>query len=238
MAVSTLRYHAKTAKLYAATHGRSAWSIQFTPGVSAVPAMLTFTTKPGMNPAPQTLTVVNADHFGSTLQFTAAVAAAGTWASLTPATGSTIGSAGQPLSVSVAVGAMGIGEYDTSITVTGMGATPASVTVPVHLSVTMTGIAPDAGVGNDASVRPDGGTTTTGAGGATGAGGCDRRGWRRRHGRRLDGGPERRARAPGRQRAARRPAAPRPAVPRRPVTTRVAAAASPAMCPPRARSSV
>jgi MYXO-CTERM domain-containing protein len=176
VAVSTLRYHAKTAKLFAATHGRSAWSIQFTPGVSAVPPMLTFTTKPGVNPAPQTLTVVNADHFGSTLQFTAAVAAAGTWASLNPTTGSTIGSAGQPLTVSVAVGAMGIGEYDTSITVTGMGANPASLVVPVHLSVTMSGIAPDAGVVSDAGPRPDGGTTgaggSTGAGGATGTGGA------------------------------------------------------------------
>jgi MYXO-CTERM domain-containing protein len=169
VAVSTLRYYAKGTKLYAATHGRSAWSIQFTPGVTAVPAMLTFTTKPGVNPAPQTLTVVNADHFGTTLQFNTAVAAAGAWASLNPTMGSTLGATGMPLTVSVTVGTMGIGEYDTSITVTGTGATPAMATVPVHLSITSTGIPPDAG--SDASVGSDGGMTTTGGAGATGAGG-------------------------------------------------------------------
>jgi photosystem II stability/assembly factor-like uncharacterized protein len=176
VAVSTVRYYAKGSKLYAATHGRSAWSIQFTPGVTAVPAMLSFVTKPGVNPAPQTLTVVNADHFGTTLQFSADVAAMGTWASLNPTSGSALGAVGQPLSVAVAVGTMGIGEYDTSITVTGMGgATPATLAVPVHLSITMSGMAPDAG--SDASVAPDGGTTTggagaTGGGGSTGAGGA------------------------------------------------------------------
>ena len=129
--------------------------------------MLHFTTKPGVNPAPQTFNVINGDTFGSTLNFTAAVATAGTWASLNPGTGKTLGSVGQPITVSVAVGAMGIGEYDTSITVTGMNTMPATVTLPVHLSVTASGIVPDAG--SDASSGPDGGPA--GTGGAMGAGG-------------------------------------------------------------------
>jgi MYXO-CTERM domain-containing protein len=82
---------------------------------------------------------------------------------------------------------MSIGEYDSAITVSAMNATPASITVPVHLSVTMSGIAPDAGgVGPapDGSVGAGGGsgtgaggssigagTTTGSVGGATGSGG-------------------------------------------------------------------
>jgi len=169
VAVTTLRYNDKTARLYAATHGRSAWSLQLAPSVTTVPSALTFTTRPGVNPAPQTLTVVNGDNFGSTLQFTAAVAAAGTWAALNPLSGQTIGATGQPLTVTVSVGAMGIGEYDTSIAVTGMNATPPTVTVPVHLSVTASGLSPDAG--SDASVGSDGAASTTGAAGSTGSGG-------------------------------------------------------------------
>ncbi len=164
VAVTALRYYEKTSKLYAATHGRSAWSIQFAPSLLAAPSALQFVAKPGQNPMPQTVTVNNGDTFGTTLQFTAA-AAGGAWLSVNPGTGKVLGAVGQPLAVTVDAAGVALGEYDATINLSAMNATPASVSVPVHLSITPTGILPDAG--SDGTSTGTGGSTS----GSTGSGG-------------------------------------------------------------------
>jgi photosystem II stability/assembly factor-like uncharacterized protein len=176
VAVFSLQYH-KTGKLFASTHGRSAWSLTFGPALVPSPASLVFFAKPGQMPAAQTLTVSNADPMGSTLMFTAAPNGAA-WLSVTPTSGSAVGGmAGVPLSVSVNTAGIGLGDYMGTIALSAPNASPTMVSVPVQLHVTDTGMPPsDAGAdvvrsdaGADASAGGAAGSPTTTGGGQAGA---------------------------------------------------------------------
>jgi len=190
VSVFSLQYH-KAGKLFASTHGRSAWSITFGPSLVPSPGSFAFFAKPGQTPAAQTLTVSNGDPAGSTLNFTAAATGAA-WLSVNPTSGSAVGgAAGQALMVAVNTAGLGLGDYMGSITLSAPNASPTSVTVPVQLHITDTGAPPsDAGGGaggsgaDDAGADSSGpaagtggsggqtGATTVGAGGSTSSGGA------------------------------------------------------------------
>jgi photosystem II stability/assembly factor-like uncharacterized protein len=180
VAVFSLQYH-KSGKLFASTHGRSAWSLTFAPSIVPSPSSLAFFARPGQTPPAQTLTVSNGDPTGSTLNFTAAATGAA-WLSVTPGMGTAVGgAAGMALNVAASTTGLGLGDYMGSITLAAPNASPMSVTVPVVLHITDSGMPPsdagsDAGPGKgDASADGSatggsGGAATGGSGGATGGG--------------------------------------------------------------------
>jgi len=185
VAVFSLQFHAKAGKLFASTHGRSAWSLTLGPSLVASPAALVFYARPGQTPAAQTVTVSNADTAASTLQFNAAPTGA-TWLTVTPTSGAAVGGAapGIPLSVSVSTAGLGLGDYMGSLSLSAPGSDPPTVTVPVQLHISETGLPPsDAGSGGATDAGVDGSTggsggsasgpdAATGSGGATGMGGA------------------------------------------------------------------
>jgi hypothetical protein len=177
VAVFSLQYH-KSGKLFASTHGRSAWSLTFGPSLVPSPSSLAFFAKPGQTPPAQTLTVSNGDPMGSTLSFTAA-AGGGAWLAVSPGMGTAVGGmAGMPLSVSVNTAGLGLGDYMGTITLSAPNAMPTSVAVPVVLHVTDSGMPPpDAGsdtgpgstdAGPDSSMTTGTGGMTVGSGGQAG----------------------------------------------------------------------
>src|SRR5262249_12125216 len=135
---------------------------------------------PAQTPPAQTLTVSNGDPMGSSLNFTAAATGAA-WLSVTPTMGTAVGgAAGMPLSVAVSTTGLGLGDYMGSITLSAPNAKPTSVTVPVVLHITDSGMPPadagsEAGTGSgdagvDSSVSSGAGGMATGGGaGQTGA---------------------------------------------------------------------
>ena len=69
--VYSLAFRALTGTLVAATFGRSAWEIGFTPSLGATPAELAFEAEEGSDPAPQTLSLFDQEPHGSVLPVTA-----------------------------------------------------------------------------------------------------------------------------------------------------------------------
>jgi hypothetical protein len=167
--VYSLQFHAKSGKLFASTHGRSAWSLTFGPSLVASPSSLVFNARPGQTPSAQTVTVSNGDTGGSTLNFTAAAMGAA-WLSVTPGMGRAVGGmAGMPLSVSVSTGGLGLGDYMGNIVLSAPNANPTSITVPVQLHISDTPPPVDAGGSQDAGADVSSGATT-GSGGGPGTG--------------------------------------------------------------------
>lgn len=152
--VYSLAFRAKTGTLVAATFGRSAWEIGFTPSLGATPAQLSFEAEEGSDPAPQTLSLFDQEPYGSVLPVTAAsdtpwVGAAGS--------GQAGGSVKVDVTVTVTAKDKGIGDYDGSVTVTAAAGVPSSLTVPVHLHVGPKAL-PDGGPdGGDDDVLASGG---------------------------------------------------------------------------------
>ena len=96
---------------------------------SVTPTTLTFSTSPGVTPAPQSLALAS----GSGKSFTTTALSTGNWLSVSPTSGSMPGTA----SVSVNPGSLGIGTYSGSIaiSITQQDNSTVALTVPVTLNI-------------------------------------------------------------------------------------------------------
>ncbi len=134
VAVYSLAFQRGSTSLFAGTFGRSAWRMTFTAGaLAASPAMLAFAHQRGTpEPAPQVVTLVNEEIYGSITDFT--VASDSPWLTATTATTTLSGAKGAAVTAAITPNTP-VGEYDGKITVTPTKS-GIPVEVPIHLSVT------------------------------------------------------------------------------------------------------
>ena len=134
VAVYSLAFQRGSTSLFAGTFGRSAWRMTFTAGaLVASPATLTFAHQRGTpEPAPQVVTIVNEEIYGSVTDFT--VASDSPWLTATAAATTVSGPKGAAVTATI-IPNTPIGEYDGKITVTPTKS-GSPVDVAIHLSVT------------------------------------------------------------------------------------------------------
>jgi MYXO-CTERM domain-containing protein len=166
--VYSLSFQTMTGKLIAATFGRSAWELGFTPSLGASPTELTFEAEEGQDPAPQTLSLRDEEPYGSVLPV--AAASDTPWIGATPGSGQAGGTVTVDVAVTVTAKDKGVGDYEGSVTVTASAGMPSSLKVPVHLHVSPKPL-PDGGPdgGDDDEVLASGGACACRTAGGTGA---------------------------------------------------------------------
>lgn len=163
--VWSLSFSPGTSSLVAGTHGRSAWKITFAPALDVSPVALTVTVEEGAQAPARTLSVLNAERYGSTL--TASLAASEAWIGVPAASGVAGGQNAAEVAVAVDASGKKAGTYDGAVTVDAGSA--GNVTVPVHLVVTKPAPPPPPVKAVATLVAAGGGCALDGRGGTAGS---------------------------------------------------------------------
>ncbi len=108
------------------------------PYLSASPEILNIVARPGLDPAPASLTVINAGTGTTMPTFTATTSSGGNWLSVSQPIGGSFQSSSS-VSVNVRSSTLSAGSYAGVITVASSGATNTPLNVPVNLTIGTTG---------------------------------------------------------------------------------------------------